>query len=146
MSDAAIANVVTGLVTITTLIIGFLTLWVKLKYGVEKAEETVKKTEALAQKTESVAIKIDANTEATLAGNQAAATNARHAATAASHAATVVAEVKESINKKLNGGMDHAIDAAIKPIRDALADHIVQYETDMKDIRSTLEVLRKSIR
>lgn len=36
MSDAAIANLITGVVTITTTVIAFLTLWLKLKYGVKE--------------------------------------------------------------------------------------------------------------
>lgn len=58
MSDAAIASVVTGLVTVVTLITGFLTLWVKLRYGVEKAEEA-------ATKAKLVEHKIDTNTQIT---------------------------------------------------------------------------------
>ncbi len=38
MSDAAIAQVVAGLITITTVVVGFLTLWVKLKYGADQAK------------------------------------------------------------------------------------------------------------
>lgn len=43
MSDAAIASLATCGVTIATMLIGFLTMWVRLRYGVEKAEEAAKK-------------------------------------------------------------------------------------------------------
>ncbi len=46
MSDAAILTLVSGLVTISTMVFGFLTLWVKLRYGAAKAEEAVVKAEA----------------------------------------------------------------------------------------------------
>lgn len=42
MSDAAVASIVGGVITIVTLVVGFLTLWVKLKYGVTKLEEAAK--------------------------------------------------------------------------------------------------------
>lgn len=70
MSDAAIANIVTGIVTIVTLVIGFLTLWVKLKYGAEKAEEA-------AVKADIVESKIDANTKISAAA-AASAQKAEH--------------------------------------------------------------------
>lgn len=40
MSDAAVANLVSGIVTVTTLVIGFLTIWIKIKYGVENKIDT----------------------------------------------------------------------------------------------------------
>lgn len=43
MSDAAIACIMTGLVNVATMLIGFLTLWVKLRYAGEKADEVEKK-------------------------------------------------------------------------------------------------------
>jgi hypothetical protein len=58
VSDAAIAHTVTGLVTITTIMVGFLTLWIKLKYGFEQ-------TSSLSAKTQTVEDKIDANTQKT---------------------------------------------------------------------------------
>lgn len=51
MSDAAIASIVTGFVTVMLSLIGFLTLWAKLKYGEKKVE--------------AVSTKIDANTALT---------------------------------------------------------------------------------
>lgn len=51
MSDSAVANIMTDLVTITITVVGFLTLWVKLRYGIRK--------------TESVESKLDDNTAMT---------------------------------------------------------------------------------
>ena len=65
MSDAAITALVSGLVTITTIVVGFLTLWVKLKYGAEKVDY--------------VAQKLDANTELTSEAKDAAAKASEHA-------------------------------------------------------------------
>lgn len=58
MSDGAIVTVMTGVVTIVMGVIGFLTLWVKLKYGVERADEAAEN----AQKVEK---KLDENTKIT---------------------------------------------------------------------------------
>ena len=54
MSDAAIANIVTGVVTVATIVSGFLTLWAKLKYGVHKVEETSAKVDVNTQLTEKI--------------------------------------------------------------------------------------------
>lgn len=45
MSDAAVATLVSGVVTIVTMLVGFLTLWVKLKYGVEKTKDVESKVD-----------------------------------------------------------------------------------------------------
>lgn len=69
MSDATIVTVVTGIVTVTTMVVGFLTLWLKLKYGVDKAEQAATKAEhaatKAASKAEVVEGKLDANTATT---------------------------------------------------------------------------------
>lgn len=70
MSDTAVTIVVTGVVQITVLVCGFLTLWVKLKYGVQKSAENaataatmaVTKADAHAEKLEK---KLDDNTATT---------------------------------------------------------------------------------
>ena len=147
MSDAAIANIVTGIVTTVTLLIGFLTLWVKLRYGVEKTEE-------VARRSQQVESKVDHNTLVTKAGTDAAVRNAKMAAETATTAAETAAEVSivtramaESIDKKLNGGgIDAAIESAIQPIRESLAKHTVQDDRNMNEIRTALNDLRKRIK
>lgn len=52
MSDVSVASAVTGLVTITTMVIGFLTLWVKLKYGVDKADEAARVAKVVEDKVD----------------------------------------------------------------------------------------------
>lgn len=86
MSDAAITAIVSGLITITTMVIGFLTLWVKLKYGADKAEEAsehaaraVVKAEEAAVKAICVEDKIDANTALTAEVKDAATKASEHA-------------------------------------------------------------------
>ena len=83
MSDAAVVAVVTGLVTITTMVTGFLTLWVKLKYGVrvsEEASESAKLAVVKADETASiVGTKIDHNTAMTAETKEAATKANEHA-------------------------------------------------------------------
>ncbi len=59
MSDAAVFTVVSGLITITTMLVGFLTLWVKLRYGGEKAAEAAVKAEEAVIRASAVENKID---------------------------------------------------------------------------------------
>lgn len=69
MSDAAIATIAAAAVTITTMVIGFLSLWVKLKYGVQQVKEASDKAEeaarAASEKAKTVEEKLDANTNTT---------------------------------------------------------------------------------
>lgn len=60
MSDAAITTIVTGIVTIAMSTIGFLTLWVRLKYG-EKETRAVK--EKVAENTDITAATRDATSK-----------------------------------------------------------------------------------
>ena len=130
MSDAAITSIIAGLITITTMVVGFLTLWVKLRYGVKEVEN-----------------KVDVNTAMTRAGTGAAAKAALAAATAASEAKTTTETIAESINKKFNGGgVELMIEAAVKPLRDALTDHVIHDDECMREIRDALSDLRKRVK
>ncbi len=56
MSDAAISTIAASFVTIVTMIVGFLTLWVKLRYDAKKVAEKVEETASeLSRKTVIVA-------------------------------------------------------------------------------------------
>lgn len=114
MSDATIVAVVSGVITVTTMIIGFLTLWVKLRYGVDK--------------TEQIEEKVDHNTKITRDANEVAVVNSKE------------------ISKRLNGGIDSAIEVATKPLYDILTNHVLQYETDMKELRNLIEEVRKKVK
>lgn len=131
MSEANIAaiitTVVTGAVTITTLVIGFLTLWVKLKYGVEKAEEA-------ATKAQVVEGKIDNNTVITTAASIAAATNADNAA-----------KMAEQLNGKLEERISSIVRRHVDPIVVVLKTHSEQDDKNMSEIRQALGELRDRI-
>ena len=139
MTDAAIAAVVTGVVTVTTMVIGFLTLWVKLKYGVEKAEEAVSKTKAVERK-------IDDNTVITKAASVAALSNAKVAADNAIEAK----EASEHISRQLNGNLEEKITAIVKtqiqPVTELLKVHSEQDDKNMSEIRQALKELKDRTR
>lgn len=65
MSDSAITTIVSGVITVVITVVGFLTLWVKLKYGESKATEAAVKAEAAVAKATTVEDKIDDNTNIT---------------------------------------------------------------------------------
>ncbi len=114
MSDAAIASIVSGAVTIFMGLLGFLTLYVKLRYGEKKSE----------QQSEQVEAKLDQNTIITRAGVEAAIDNARAAVESAQAAAGIAHSVKETtdnISRKLNGGVDTAISDAVSPVQESIA-------------------------
>jgi DNA repair ATPase RecN len=118
MSDAAMASLVTGSVTIVTLVIGFLTLWIKLKYGVVKAEEAANN----AQRVEG---KID------------------NAATAAQVVAKNLAhntELTSRIEKQTNGPLTAKLDL--------IEDHsarIAALEGKVESIKNTLDGMSKNL-
>lgn len=138
MSDTAITTLASAAVAITTTIVGFLTLWVRLKYNDRKIEET--KTQV-----ETVGRKIDENTEVTKEGTKAAAVHAKVAADTAADAKQAVRTVGENLSKRLNGELSAAIESAVKPVRDALQDHVLQDEQNMNEIRTSLAEIHRKI-
>ncbi len=97
MTDAAVATIVSGCITIAGMIVGFLTMWFKVKYSNQSVEE-----------------KVDANTRVTKEGTTAATEHAKEATEAAKSVATTT----DTINRKLNGGLHAAIHEIIDPVRE----------------------------
>lgn len=131
MSDAAITAIVSGFITITGMVIGFLTLYIKLRYGVEKAEEA-------AVKASVVEGKIDKNTELTRAGTASAA-----------EAAADAAKKTEELSKQMNGSLDSRIRTIVKdhtdPLMAALKTHTEQDDAAMKEIRDGMAELNRKL-
>lgn len=111
MSDGAVTVVVAGVVQIVVLIVGFLTLWVKLRFDSNKVEEVSKKTEVVERK-------LDNNTALTKAGTEAAAKSAIVAVESAARAQIATESMAETLTSKLNGGIDSAIAAAVDPLKE----------------------------
>lgn len=65
--------------------------------------------------------KIDANTKITKAGIVVADKAARVAAGAATEAKEATESMAADVSKKLNGGLDHAVNSAMGPVREAIA-------------------------
>ena len=120
MSDGAIATIVTGLITITMTVIGFLTLWLKLRYGVTKAEET-------AEKVHTVEKKLDANTVMTAAGVNAASTKAD--------------AIVEQLNGKLEDRIRSIVKEQLEPIIAMFKIHSDQDDKNTAEIRESIEKL-----
>lgn len=133
MSDAAIANLVTGVVTIVTLIIGFLTLWIKLRYGVEHKANEIEK-------------KVEENTAVTKESQVQAIRSAKSAVVAATQAA----ERTDAIAQQLNGKLDEKIMAIVKlhlePVYAMIKAHIEQDDKNMREIRQTITELRDLVK
>ena len=121
MSDAAIATVVTGLVTIVTLICGVVTLWIKLSENDRK---------------------IEANTVLTMAGTTAATQNAVVAASAANQASEKADVLIEQMNGKLENRIEAIVKTHTEPIASALRAHAEQDDKNMAEIRQALGELR----
>lgn len=132
MSESAIltivASIVTGFVTVATMVVGLFTLWIKLKYEKRTSTETILKGQqetqeqvkhVVAQAQDSVNENVRINTEVTKAGIKVAARDNTAAVVAATDAKAVV----EVVAKKLNGGLDHAIEKAVDPIKVTLQEH-----------------------
>ncbi len=61
MSDTAATILVTGLSGIATMLLGFFTLWIKLKYGAEQAELAASKAVVAVAKAAELKKKVDDN-------------------------------------------------------------------------------------
>jgi uncharacterized coiled-coil DUF342 family protein len=118
MSDAAVTTIVTGLVTIIISVVGFLTMWVKLKYG---AGEAVK----AAHNVQRVESKID------------------KAATAAEVVATNLAhntELTSRIEKQTNGPLSEKLEL--------IEDHstrIAALEAKVEGVKATIDTVNKNL-
>lgn len=143
MSESAIltivASIVTGFVTIATMVVGLFTLWIKLKYEKRTSTETILKgqqetqeqvKQVVAQAQDSVNENVRINTEVTKAGIKVAARDNKEAVAAVVDAKDAVTEVKDKteamaadVSKKLNGGLDHSIAKAVEPIKVTLQEH-----------------------
>ena len=143
MSDSSITTIVAGVIQLAAIIGGIVTLWIKLRYS-------DKNTEAVATKVgDEVKDKIDENTEVTKKGAKEATENAKAAADTADQAR----QAAQELGKKLNGGVDEAIEAAVRPIREALQDlslayqsHAVNDEKNMQEIRKSLLEIQRNIK
>lgn len=122
MSDGAAIAIVTGLAGIVTSIVGLVTFYLKLKYGQKVVED-----------------KVDHNTNITAQAGVAAVTNAQVAAGCASDAKEAV----EAVNKKLNGGIDEAIQAAVRPIMALLDAHTKQDARDLEEVKAKFDKLEE---
>lgn len=131
MSDAAVATVVSGVITVVGMIVGFLTMWIKLQHAGAKAEEA-------AVKAEEVEKKIDNNTAITRAGTASAASAAR-----------VAADKAIELAKQMNGALDQRIRDIVKEHTDqlvkAFTDHSEQDDRNMKDLKQVLVDLKNRI-
>ncbi len=62
MSDSAITTIASSIVTVILGLIGFATLWLKIRYGTEQAEKAAVKAEVAVAQAAVVEAKIDNNT------------------------------------------------------------------------------------
>lgn len=122
MSDAAIASIVTGVVSVVLSAIGFLTLWVKLKYGADQAEQAKQKAQAVEGKIDLSLEKIEVNTKVTKAGIKVAARDNKEAVVAAVDAKGATEAMAATVSKKLNGGIDDAVEKNVGPIKARLEE------------------------
>ena len=119
LSDAAIATVVTGLITIVTMIAGVMTLWIKSAYAIQEVKDEVNKQgNEINRKQDSVSSKLDHNT-------------------------AISEKAKESAAKaelQTNGALSQYKMAVLEN-----ASKIAGLEKDTVAIRMSLDVLAKSI-
>lgn len=139
MSDSAVTVLVAGLVQVTVIVSGFLTLWVKLKYGVEEAK---KSASLAATKALDVEKKIDDNTAMTQIGTHEAAINAKAAVVAAVSVSDKVDNIEERLSNNLDTKIRYIIKDYIDPLTFAIREHSEQDEKNMREIRKTLDELR----
>lgn len=139
MSDAALTTLVSGIITVTTTLVGFLTLWLKLRYGIEKVEEA-------AIKAKEVEKKIDTNTTITEVAAASAISNAKIAVDTAIETKITT----DYIAKQLNGNFEDKIILIVKsqtePMLAMMKAHSDQDDKNMQEIRNALGELRDQIR
>lgn len=121
MSDAAVATIVTGVVTMATLICSVVTLYLRLKWTDKK---------------------IDDNTELTRANTVEAVVNAKIAADTATDAKIAAIEIADRLNGTMNEEIISVVKQHVDPILVAIKVHSEQDEKNMVEIRNALGELR----
>lgn len=99
MSDGAITTIVTGVVTAIGLVVGFLTLWVKLQYASKKAEDAASKAETAVTKADVMERKIDGNTAITQSVDDKANTIVEQTNGSLEHTRSLVVSIAERVAK-----------------------------------------------
>ena len=122
MSDAAVTILVAGLVNVVTMVVGFLTLWVKLRYGVEKAD-------SIARKADLVETKLDHNTQVTTQAAEEAARASAHAETCDGQRAKILSSLSDHDKRilSLEGQL-----AALKVSMDGVSKEITSTRHEMR--------------
>ena len=108
---------------------------------IKSRAEMAKNSEAIAE-----------NTRITKHGSTVAGENAKEAKSAAQEAVAVAKEVthavdgmNQEVSKKLNGGIDDAIQKGIAPVKDILAAHTAQDAKDLAEVKKSFEALEKYV-
>ena len=138
MTEGMLTAIVSGIITITTMVIGFLTLWIKLKYGVDKANEA-------AVNAKVVEAKIDTNTAITKSAASASITNAKIAADAASKAKVATEDIARQLNGALDEKITNIVENQIKSLVSMIDSHAQQDEDNMKEIMTAISKLNTLI-
>lgn len=147
LSDGAITTIVTGAVTVVMGFIGFLTLWVKLKYGADKAQEAASNAEkavtkvdqaaeVAATKAKAVEKKIDENAAKTLAVEEKLDQNTE-----------ITTRIEQQTNGPLSGKLtqiERRVEEKLGQIQDH-ADRIGALETKVEAVKVTLDTLSKNV-
>ncbi len=128
MSDAAVATIVSGAITIVGLVVGFLTMWVKLTHASAKAEQAVDQAKVVENK-------IDHNTSMTA-----------QAAVAAEKASEHTADCDEERVRILKGLAGHdgrisALETQMPALRLALEGVTKNLDTTRHEMRGHLQAV-----
>lgn len=123
MSDAAITTLASSLVQIVLTVVGFLTLWVKLRYGVEVSQKA-------ANKAQDVESKLDANTVTTESVNAKADTIVKQTNGSFDQVRILVAKIAERVDKleEYNRTNAHRIFDAINAVHLKVAELSVSHK------------------
>ena len=138
MSDAAVTTLVFGLVQVTVIVVGFLTLWVKLKYDVKQAKESAIKT---AEKVGVVESKINSNTATTEDVNRKADTILEQTNGGLEKMRLLVGKIAERVDKleDYNHESSHRLFDAINTVHLKLVAMSVMYDRSTTALTSDLK-------
>ncbi len=125
MSDAGIAIIATGVANAVAMIVGFLTLWIKLRYGAEKAEATAT----------DVAKKLDVNTALTRKAEASAMVAADKAEASTIHKVDLLHDIQTHVN----GGVSAAIRQVFGEFQAELKKHQDSDDVKMADIFAAIQ-------
>lgn len=150
MSDGSITVIASTVVTVVTLIIGLLTLWIKLKYGVDKVQEVSENAQKAALAAKEVATnienKIDENTAVTVEAKEAAARAGKHTDRCDEERSKILKTLSDTVEMvKRHDARISAVEAQVSATKASVDNVSKSVDSTRDELRGHMQILANKL-